>query len=80
MRDQIFLMAFRIVQHSKKYWKVRHGITRESWKYDMELNKKSGKMEMKYQAIEDYKKFPLRYMMVEKYLKTSFKLLAKASD
>ena len=80
MRDQVFLMSYRIVVHCKKYWKQAHGITRNSWEHSHVLNKNTGKTEIQYAPIVDYTKFPLRKLMVEKYIKTSFKFLARTSD
>jgi hypothetical protein len=65
-------MSFRVVLHGKKYWKERHGITRNSWTHSHVLNEKTGKNEIQYAKIEDYYKFPLRKLMVEKYIKTGF--------
>ena len=28
---RLFLLKYKIVLHGKRYWKEKHGITRESW-------------------------------------------------
>lgn len=37
-------------------------------------------MDIQYDRIVDYKNHPMRTLYVQKYIKTSFKLLARSND
>ena len=76
---RLFLLKYKIVLHGKRYWKEKHGITRESW--PMKEIEKDGKktQEVDNESI-NYALHPLKKIYVEKYIVPGFKLLSKVSD